>query len=246
MLKEIAERMSSHPRSLLIFVIVTSIVLSAAASNISFETEEDSFNPQNDVALANREVGEKFGMESEMAQILVVQEGGNALTPEILKGSVMMEWALENDSTISPLLDTNTPFSVYGPADMIYTGAKLLGSLDDNTEALESMDENLSQMNLSVISDSFALPLSQAEAAMVLANSTGDPVLLNATRDLYGITPRLMASSADGPGGGGQSNQSSMNMPMFSSLSSIVSASWDNTTTLYPVKGAAANMTANI
>jgi predicted RND superfamily exporter protein len=171
-LEAIGRAVTKAPAAFVIGIVLISAFFGAFMSQVSFEAEDEDFNPDTDVALASERVNEYFGVGVTSVQVIAQDGRGDTrdvLTRDALMGILDLEEAIlepkEGDLNVSDVIQgTETvPTGVQSVADLVAFGAMTLQGAEafdqgmvGLSQALEQMDmglaglaHNLSSMNLS-------------------------------------------------------------------------------------------------
>ncbi len=171
-LEAIGRGVTKAPAAFIIAIVLISAIFGAFMSRVSFEAEDEDFNPDTDVALASERVNDYFGVGVRSVQVIAQDPdgaSGDVLTRDSLMALLALEEAIlepgEGDPNISDTIEgTETvPTGVQSIADLIAIGSMTLQGAEafrqgmmDLSQALEGMDLgltgltfNITNMNLS-------------------------------------------------------------------------------------------------
>jgi len=132
---EIGSLVTSKAGSVVVAVIVLTLIFGYFATQMEMTTDYKSFMPDDEVSRAYNEITEDY-YSTEMVQILVKYDGGNALSRDALIQELELEKELADDQLIHDNLQTPSD-----PSRSIYSVAELVISTDMiSSAAIEMMN----------------------------------------------------------------------------------------------------------
>jgi predicted RND superfamily exporter protein len=227
-MKAISKTVTTHPKTVIIVVLIITGLLGAAYAQMGgeMEAEESTFLPDNELVNAYIEIGDNYTSTTSV-QALVRANDGDILTQEALLDILRVEEALLNDEDINSTLTSpdNPSESVTSVADIIVLGnmtlegkrqfLEMLSSLIPVLESLSFDEFNtlLDGINSSVISGLFVL---ESDASSIIKDNAST-ILLNEI-ELMNLAANLNMSDDGG----------SSSMEFIGNLTQILISSSDN------------------
>ena len=156
-LEAIGRAVTKAPAAFVIGIVLISVFFGAFMSQVSFEAEDEDFNPDTDVALASERVNEYFGVGVTSVQVIAKDGKGDTrdvLTRDALMGILDLEEAIlepeEGDVDVSDVIQgTDTvPTGVQSVADLVAVGAMTLQGADAFEQGMASLSMALGQMDM--------------------------------------------------------------------------------------------------
>jgi hydrophobe/amphiphile efflux-3 (HAE3) family protein len=139
-LEAIGKAVTKAPAMFVIAIIVISLFFGALMSQVSFDAEDEDFNPDTEVALASQRVNEYFGVEVRTVQVITrdsTGSSGDVLTRDALITTLDLEQAIimpePGAKDITDTLEGTdmVPSGVQSVADLVALGAMTLQGAED-------------------------------------------------------------------------------------------------------------------
>lgn len=140
-LERVGSVISKFPLFVVILILVISGVMGFFSSQISFESDEDDFAPDSEIARANTEVMENYGTQVMYVQLIIEAKNKDVLTKEVLTEILEIEDNLTKDQLVNETL-LKTAFSPTGMSSV----ADLILLLNDLYMGVEGVKMGLDEM----------------------------------------------------------------------------------------------------
>ncbi|MDG6220188.1 MAG: MMPL family transporter [Candidatus Thermoplasmatota archaeon] len=156
------------PLASLAVILALTLVMSYFAIGISFDAGEESFIPENDIAIANARVRDNYGSQINSALVLFLSEN-NILSQDVLLTQLGLEERILDSGIREELVSTPTaPNGISSPATTIAQAAMFQMAM--------ALAENFSQtpVDNSSAPHTFSAEQAQAEFSSILLSLTTD------------------------------------------------------------------------
>ncbi|MFP4050213.1 MAG: efflux RND transporter permease subunit [Thermoplasmata archaeon] len=112
---------SENPMKIIVIIVLITLVMGYFASNMSMETEEESFNPESNKAEWLDDIQSEFGTTGEAVQIAFAANDGDVFTKEVLMDMLNTKIKLMENEEVNKTLSSsnNIPEGVNTLADTI-------------------------------------------------------------------------------------------------------------------------------
>ncbi len=151
LMHKIGSLVTKHAKAAIAFIIVITIIFGYFAAQMQMDTDYKSFMPDDEISRAYAEVNDDY-YSTEMVQILIRYDRGNAVSKQALIEDMELEKGLSDDSLVLDNLQTPSEpsKSIYSVADMVINldmmgrGAiRMMNSTIEMLPALQQMNASL-------------------------------------------------------------------------------------------------------
>ena len=138
--------------TLVIVLVISGVLIGFMVNNTSFETEEEDFNPDSDVAKSNSKVQDNYNQNAYFVQVIAKAEDRDVLTAESMLDILTIEESIVTDSVIGPTIMQSAAFptGTNSVADMVLM-------LNDTYSGLEQIQWGLKELNQTLAGINFNL-----------------------------------------------------------------------------------------
>ncbi|GEM_PF-3256396 len=137
----IGKLVTKHAKATIAVVIVLTMIFGYSASQMEMSSDFKNFMPNDDISQAYNEISEDY-YSTEMAQILIQYDNGNAVSKQALLDELELEKRLIEDTLVASNLQTPSE-----PANSVYSVADLVISTDMASRgAIEIMNSTISMV----------------------------------------------------------------------------------------------------
>ncbi|MCK4718375.1 MAG: MMPL family transporter, partial [Thermoplasmata archaeon] len=192
---KIGDVIARRAKVVVIIVLVLTILFGASASQMQFETEENSFNPDNEVARTQGKISDDFGSEGIITQAVAISNNDNILSRNALLDVLSYEWELENRMVISETLLETPMGSIMGPPDLVFFLMGMLSGAEQSTMALTAANTSIapgSFTQLATLVEGIEQQIIQLESVM---NSTATQTVKQEAQDNFSLALSMQLSA---------------------------------------------------
>jgi predicted RND superfamily exporter protein len=138
--------------TLVVVLIISGILIGYMVSNTSFETEEEDFNPDSEIAQANSEVQDNYNQNAYFVQVIAKGDDDDVLTHESMMDILTIEETIVNDPVVGPTMMNTAAFptGINSLADMVLLLNDTYSGLDQIYWGLEELNQTLADINESL------------------------------------------------------------------------------------------------
>ena len=143
---------SEKPKAFIVILLAITLILGYYASQMDMSVGEDDFQPDTEIALANRMINEEYGGDIQQISIIAISKD-NILSLDSLVAQLELEADILNEEDISSIVQASTqnPSGVSSPATLIaqsrfiYELMEMGGSFAQDGDGNSSIQQELTE-----------------------------------------------------------------------------------------------------